>query len=672
MATKVKGITIELSADTTGLESALKNVNKELSSTQKQLSSVNKSLQLDPGNLQLIEQKQRLLAKASDETKQKLEALKKAQEEVGKGLGTNDKAQEQFDALSREISDTEQKLKSLNTEQKNFAKEAANAETKASSFGQALESFSNKAQAVANATRGLSMAAAGALTGLAAIGVEGAQQADEWAQLSQQIGLSTETIQKFQYASDQIDVDMGTITGAITRMKGNLDGAADAWDRVGVQVKNSKGEYRDIETIFFEAVRGLSEIENETERDTTAMALFGKKANELAGIIDDGGEKMRQLGQEAENMGLIVSDEDIQQLNKFNDTLDGMKAQINAALVQLALPIMQALEPVITAVADAIHVVAEALANVNPTLLKIAGIILIVVAALSPIASLLAKVGMAVMGLQTLLPGVVTAMSALGQAFMTLASNPITWVILAAAMALALLVATIAKVVENWDALASGADTAMTHTSAAIHKSVEAMGNFFDTIKSGSSNTAPTLSAIGEAFSALVGKIQSVVQKVVAAFSNLTNKAQEAGAKVMSKFTSGIESAINGVTNAVSRMANAVKSIWSSLSMDASYAGRDAANRYSSSYNAAVNIKRPSVTSYSVGASADRGRGGGASVTANSVIDAMNNLSAAINRQGGASTNVNVELVGSAKNIFDTVRVQNAKMQTATGYHALA
>ena len=68
------------------------------------------------------------------------------------------------------------------------------------------------------------------------------------------------------------------------------------------------------------------------------------------------------------------------------------------------------------------------------------------------------------------------------------------------------------------------------------------------------------------------------------------------------------------------------------------------------------------------------GRGGSNYTTSSngSVANAISSLADAISRQNSAPTNVNVELVGSAKNIFDTVRVQNTKMVTATGYHALA
>ena len=61
-STKVRGITIELGADTSGLSKALKGVNQEIGSTQRQLKDVEKLLKLDPHNTELMEQKQKLLA----------------------------------------------------------------------------------------------------------------------------------------------------------------------------------------------------------------------------------------------------------------------------------------------------------------------------------------------------------------------------------------------------------------------------------------------------------------------------------------------------------------------------------------------------------------------------------------------------------------------------------
>ena len=76
MTSRIKGITVEIGGDTTKLQTALRNVDRELKSTQAQLRDVNKMLKLDPGNTDLMAQRQRLLGEAVKETKEQLETLK--------------------------------------------------------------------------------------------------------------------------------------------------------------------------------------------------------------------------------------------------------------------------------------------------------------------------------------------------------------------------------------------------------------------------------------------------------------------------------------------------------------------------------------------------------------------------------------------------------------------
>ena len=66
MADRIKGITVEIGGDTTGLSKALSGVNKEIQSTQSQLKDVNKLLKLDPTNSELIAQKQKLLSQGAE------------------------------------------------------------------------------------------------------------------------------------------------------------------------------------------------------------------------------------------------------------------------------------------------------------------------------------------------------------------------------------------------------------------------------------------------------------------------------------------------------------------------------------------------------------------------------------------------------------------------------
>jgi len=119
MADRIKGITVEIGGDTTGLSKALSGVNKEIKSTQTQLKDVNKLLKLDPTNTTLLEQKQKLLQTAITETKDKLSQLKSVQDQMDEGLKNGTVTQQQYDAWQREIIATEQELKNLEKEAKN-------------------------------------------------------------------------------------------------------------------------------------------------------------------------------------------------------------------------------------------------------------------------------------------------------------------------------------------------------------------------------------------------------------------------------------------------------------------------------------------------------------------------------------------------------------------------
>ena len=95
MADRIKGITVEIGGDTTGLSKALSGVNKEIKSTQSQLKDVNKLLKLDPTNTALLEQKQKLLQQAVSETKEKLTQLKSVQDQMDAGLKNGTVTQQQ-------------------------------------------------------------------------------------------------------------------------------------------------------------------------------------------------------------------------------------------------------------------------------------------------------------------------------------------------------------------------------------------------------------------------------------------------------------------------------------------------------------------------------------------------------------------------------------------------
>ena len=107
-----------MGGDASGLESALKDVNKSLNATKRSLRDVDRLLKLDPGNTELLEQKQRLLSEAIEDTEKKLESLRQASDKAKAALESGDLGQDQYDALQREIIATENNLEGLKSQAK--------------------------------------------------------------------------------------------------------------------------------------------------------------------------------------------------------------------------------------------------------------------------------------------------------------------------------------------------------------------------------------------------------------------------------------------------------------------------------------------------------------------------------------------------------------------------
>ena len=482
MATRIAGITIEIGGDTTKLQKALKGVDSQLKTTQSNLKDINKLLKLDPGNTELLTQKQQNLQKAISGTKDRLQQLKDAQGQVAKGT-------QEWDALQREIIDTEQQLKSLEKEYRNFGSVALQ---QISAVGQKLQEAGGKLTALGQKLTPISGAAAGLVTGLAGLGYKAVTAADDLNTLSKQTGLSTDSLQKMQYASDRVDVSVDTITSSVTRLKKNMAGAPDAFADLGVAVTDANGNMRDAESVFFDTLKALSQIENETLRDQRAYDIFGKSADELAGIIDDGGAALRAYGKEAEDLGLIMSGETLDAINETNDAIDKSKAQLSAAALRLGATVAQGLAPVVEKLAAGIEKVTQWLQKLTP---EQTNMIMTVGAVVAAVAPLLIIGGKIIAGIGTLL----TLAPALGAAF-TFLTGPVG---VAIAIFGALLAAGIAiwknwdeikaKALEIWGNLVEGWNNFKEQLSNSIHEFGESAKQSFqqtwDNIKNTVSNT---------------------------------------------------------------------------------------------------------------------------------------------------------------------------------------
>lgn len=432
MAERIRGITIEIGGDTSGLDKSLKDVNKEIKTTQTELKDVEKLLKLDPTNTELLAQKQELLGQRVKETTSKLELLKQAEQEL-KDAGV-DQNSTQFRTLQREIISTQAYLDDAKNASESFSASLASASAK---FG-AVSEGANK---LAQATKGISAVAGGLLGSLTASAYGAVTLSDDLNTLANQTGFTTEEIQKMRYAQDLIDVSTETMLSSAKKMTQTLKSNEKAFAKLNVTTRKSDGTFRSTTDIWYDVIEALSKVENETERDTLAMEIFGKSASDLSGVIDDGGQALKELGDQAKNTGLIMSQDTLNSLNVVNDKIDTLKATATATIATTGAKAVEVLTPLFTMVITKIGEVLSWIGNLDQKQLKLIVTIAGVVAGISPIAGIISKISGAVSSFLGFVPNLMT----FGGKLISFAmNNPI--VLIATAV-----VALTALIIANWD-----------------------------------------------------------------------------------------------------------------------------------------------------------------------------------------------------------------------------
>ena len=345
----IKGITIEFRGDTTKLGKALNDVNKEIRTTDSALREVDKALKLDPSNVELLAQKEQLLNKQIEQTREKLELQAQAAEEAAKALEEGTITQEEYAKLAAQVSTTASKLDELESSASGASGELQETGQAAEEAGDEAEDSGDKFEAWGEVVKG---AAEVAVAGIAAVTaavvatatalsdatINTASLADEILTMSSVTGVSTDTIQAMNYASELLDVSTETMTGSMTRLIRTMSNAQDgsesaieAFDSIGVAITNADGSLRDSEDVFWDIIDSLGDMSNETERDAAAMELLGRGARELNPLIEAGSGAFEELRQEAEETGYIMSGDTLDAFGELDDNMQRMRNGATAA-----------------------------------------------------------------------------------------------------------------------------------------------------------------------------------------------------------------------------------------------------------------------------------------------------------------------------------------------------
>ena len=269
MASRIKGITVEIGGDTTGLDKALKSVNTTIKNTQSSLKDVNKLLKLDPSNTELLSQKQKLLKDAIGATKEKLDSLKAAQEQAKAQLESGDLGQDKYDALQREIIETEEELKRLQEQ----AATTSTSLAKIDEVGQKMESVGNSIAGAGKSMMPLTLAIGG--VGTAAVKTA----ADFDAGMSQVAAISGATGDDLEALRDKAR-EMGSKT------KFSASEAASAMEYMAMAGWKTGDMLGGIEGIMNLAAASGEDLATTSDIVTDALTAFGLSAEDSGHFAD--------------------------------------------------------------------------------------------------------------------------------------------------------------------------------------------------------------------------------------------------------------------------------------------------------------------------------------------------------------------------------------------------
>ena len=325
MASRIQGITVEIGGDTTKLQTALKGLNGEIKSTQTALKDVEKLLKMDPGNTELLAQKEKLLAQAVDETKQKLETLKTAAEQANTALANGDISKEQYDALQREIVETEQNLRSLETQ----ANQSATAVQKIAATGESLKTTGDN---ISNAGKKL-LPVTAAVTGLGTASVTTAANFESsMSQVQATMGITKDSMSK---VNGQSVNTMDTLSKLAKKMGAetafSASECAEALNYLALAGYDTQQMCDTLPTVLNLAAAGDIQLASASDMVTDAMSALGMGVDEAGTMVD-------QMAKTASTTNTSVAQlgEGILTIGATAKSIKGGTAELNTALGILA------------------------------------------------------------------------------------------------------------------------------------------------------------------------------------------------------------------------------------------------------------------------------------------------------------------------------------------------
>ena len=390
MADTIKGLTVKIGADTNDFIKELRKVDKEINSTQRTANELQKGLQLEFDSNRFT-QAQKKVQSALDTTEAKAKAIREQLQYLERTGGVDTAG---YQKLETELAKTETRALQLREQLEEIDK---------IKFENATKSITNLSNSLDNAgkkTAVLSAAAVGAIAGVWSLGSNAAATGADIQDMADRLGIAAEEIQKYDYIALQSGVDTQQLVNAIVRARDAVGTAFAGGTSTAVtalqELFGSLDEIpQDTEQAFTAIIDKLSQVEDATMQAYYANEIFGTRlATNLIPLINNGADRLEQLGEEFESIGYLSNDQ-VQALADFDDELNIMRERLDLAKTELGiamLPIMEQFADILSnVVVPAIQSLSEWFGNLPEPMQKVITGALLLVAGLSPVLLIMSR-----------------------------------------------------------------------------------------------------------------------------------------------------------------------------------------------------------------------------------------------------------------------------------------
>lgn len=173
-----------------------------------------------------------------------------------------------------------------------------------------------------------------------------ADYADEIGKLAQKAGTSATEVSKLAYAARQADVDNATLAKGLRALGEDALSGGKKLEELGIKTTDASGKAKGNAQLFREVADAIASMTDPQQKAAAAAELLGSKIGpELIPLLNQGAAGLKDMADEAERFGRVVTDDAAKAAEEFNDNL----TKLNEAGAGLAAVIGNAVIPSVNA-----------------------------------------------------------------------------------------------------------------------------------------------------------------------------------------------------------------------------------------------------------------------------------------------------------------------------------